>query len=61
MLDTSALKLFSMANLQFINSVDNTKLPCYDSSTDAAPVSFEIYPLYFSHPFVFKIYLLRMS
>ena len=61
MLDTSALKLFSMANLQFINSVDNTKLPCYDSSTDAAPVSLETYPLYFWHPFVFNIYLLRMS
>ena len=49
-----------MANLQFINSVDNAKLP-FDSSTDAALVSLETYPLYFSHPFVFKIYLLRMS
>ena len=49
-----------MANLQFINSVDTAKLP-YDSSTDAAPVSLETYPLYFSHPFVFKIYPLRMS
>ena len=61
MLDTWALKLLSMANLQFINSVDNTKLPCYNSSTDAVPVSLETYPLYFSHPFVFKIYLLHTS
>ena len=29
MLKMSALKLFTVANLHFINSVDNTKLPCY--------------------------------